>query len=154
MFDGDDKIIAFYANGTYEIVGQEITQRFETEQLRLIERFDSEKVITAVYYDHDKLQYNIKRFRIETTTMNTPFNIIREGENNYLELVTTEQAPVIKLTTGKKSEAKEQVMKVAQFVDVTGQRTIGTRLVDKRNVTMEWVIKEKKKTDDGQGQLF
>jgi topoisomerase IV subunit A len=154
MFDGDDKIIAFYANGTYEIVGQEITQRFETEQLRLIERFDPEKVVTAVYYDHDKLQYNIKRFRIETTTMNTPFNIIREGENNYLELVTTEPNPVIKLTTGKKAEAKEQIMKVAQFIDITGQRTIGTRLVDKKNVTMEWVMKEKKKADDGQGQLF
>ena len=154
MFDGDDFIIAFYKNGTYEITGQELTQRFDTDALLSIERYDPEKIVTAVYYDHDKLQYNIKRFRIESTNLNTPYTIIREGAENYLELVTTDPSPVIKLTTGKKPDTKEQLMKVIQFVDVTGWRTIGTRLVDKKNVKMEWIVKEKKKEDDGQTQLF
>ena len=37
------------------------------KKLLLIEKFDPEKIITAVYLDNEKLQYNVKRFKIETT---------------------------------------------------------------------------------------
>jgi topoisomerase IV subunit A len=153
MFDGDDKILVIYSNGQYEITDQELTQRFETDNIVLIERFDQKKIVTAVYYDNDKLQFNIKRFKIETLTLQTKFTFIKEGAENYLELVTTEAEPVIKLLVGKKSEAKEQIMKVTEFVDVMGWKAIGTKLVDKKQLTMEWVIKEKKE-DDGQTSLF
>jgi len=153
MFDGDDKILTIYKNGSYEITDQELTQRFDTANLLLIERFDPKKIITAVYYDNDKLQFNIKRFKIETLTMHTKFVFIKEGTENYLEMVTSDQEPVIKLLVGKKNEAKEQTMKVNGFVDVMGWKAIGTKLVDKKQVTMEWVMKEKKE-DDLQGELF
>ncbi len=153
MFDGDDKILVIYNNGQYEITDQELTQRFDTDNIVLIERFDQKKIITAVYYDNDKLQYNIKRFKIETLTLQTKFTFIKEGTENYLELVTTEAEPVLKLLIGKKTEAKEQIMKVYEFVDVMGWKAIGTKLVDKKQVVMEWVIKIKA-ADDKQSSLF
>ena len=45
--------------------------------LLLIEKFDPEKIITAVYLDNEKLQYNVKRFKIETTTLNNKFYFIK-----------------------------------------------------------------------------
>ncbi len=153
MFNGDDKILVIYTNGQYEITDQELTQRFDTDNIVLIERFDQKKIVTAVYYDNDKLQFNIKRFKIETLTLQTKFTFIKEGSENYLELVTTEAEPVINLVVGKKSEAKEQIMKVTEFVDVMGWKAIGTKLVDKKQLTMEWAIKDKK-NDDGQTSLF
>jgi len=153
MFEGDDKILVIYNNGQYEITDQEFTQRFEADSVLLIERFDQKKIITAVYYDNDKIQFNIKRFKIETLTLQTKFGFIKEGAENYLELVTTEAEPVIKLLVGKKNEAKEQVLKIHEFVDVMGWKAIGTKLVDKKQVVMEWVVKEKKEAD-GQGSLF
>ncbi|MEO7309633.1 MAG: DNA gyrase/topoisomerase IV subunit A [Chitinophagaceae bacterium] len=153
MFEGDDKILVIYSNGQYEIADQELTQRFDADNVVLIERFDQKKIVTAVYYDHDKSQFNIKRFKIETLTLQTKFSFIKEGAENYLELVTTESEPVIRLLVGKKSEAKEQIMKVTGFVDVMGWKAIGTKLVDKKQLTMEWVVKDKKEVD-GQTSLF
>ncbi|MFX7768529.1 hypothetical protein ABTK15_21210, partial [Acinetobacter baumannii] len=69
----DEKIIIFYNDGTYELTDTEITQRFEADKIALIEQFDPEKIISAVYLDADKNQFNIKRFKIETTTLKTQF---------------------------------------------------------------------------------
>ncbi|HNP55063.1 MAG TPA: DNA gyrase/topoisomerase IV subunit A, partial [Ferruginibacter sp.] len=69
QFDPEDRILAIYSDGCYEIHDQELTQRFDVEKILLIEKYDPEKVISAVYLDHDKLQFNIKRFKIETTTL-------------------------------------------------------------------------------------
>ncbi|MGN6194618.1 MAG: DNA gyrase/topoisomerase IV subunit A, partial [Ginsengibacter sp.] len=78
-FDGDDKILVIYKDGNYEITSQELTQRFDVDSIELIEKFDPEKIITAVYLDNEKLQYNVKRFRIETNTLNSKFLFIKEG---------------------------------------------------------------------------
>ena len=153
MFDGDDKILVIYNNGQYEITDQELTQRFETDNIVLIERFDQKKIVTAVYYDNDKVQFNIKRFKIETLTLQTKFLFIKEGAQNYLELVTTDAEPVIKLVVGKKNEAKEQILKITEFVDVMGWKAIGTKLVDKKQLTMEWISNENAKNDI-QSSLF
>ena len=65
-FEAEDRLVVFYNDGNYEIIDQELTQRFEPEKIMLIEKFDADKIITAVYLDNDKLQYNVKRFKIET----------------------------------------------------------------------------------------
>ena len=81
-FDMDDRIIVFYADGYYEICDQELTQRFDAEKVVLIEKFHPEKIVTAVYLDNDKLQYNIKRFKIETTTLHRVAADSRSGKLN------------------------------------------------------------------------
>src|SRR5208282_1631723 len=88
-FDGEDRILVDYTDGNYEITDQELTQRFEADKILLIEKFVPDKIITAVYLEKDKLQFNIKRFRIETTTLHNKFSFIKEGEGNRLETVTT-----------------------------------------------------------------
>lgn len=153
MFEGDDKILVIYNNGTYEITEQELIQRFEPDNVLLIEKFDPNKIITAIYYDNDKLQYNIKRFKIETSTLQTKFNFIKEGEGNFLEMVTTDAEPSLRLLIGKKTDAKTQIIKVKEFVDIMGWKAAGIRLIDKKNATMEWVVKENKNSE-GQTSLF
>src|SRR5215203_1089214 len=56
-FDADDRVLVLYSDGTYEITDQELTQRFNPEEVMLVEKFDPERIITAVYLDNDKLQY-------------------------------------------------------------------------------------------------
>ncbi|HQD11128.1 MAG TPA: DNA gyrase/topoisomerase IV subunit A, partial [Flavihumibacter sp.] len=85
-FDGSEKLVVFYNDGSYELTDLEMTQRFDPEKILLLEKFDPEKNITAVYLDNDKQQYNIKRFRIETSTLQTRFLFIKEGKGNQLEL--------------------------------------------------------------------
>jgi topoisomerase-4 subunit A len=138
MFEGDDKILVIYSNGTYEITDQELTQRFESDEVLLIERFIPEKIVTAIYYDGDKIQYNIKRFKIETQTLRTRFQFIKEGKDNYLEAVTSDPNPVLILKIGKGAAAETQRIKVAELIDVMGWKAVGNKLVDKKAVEMEW----------------
>src|SRR6476661_2763060 len=106
-FDAADQVLVIYTDGTYEIADQELTQRFNPEDVMLVEKFDPERIITAIYLDKDKLQYNVKRFKIETTPLRTKFLFIKEGKDNILEAVSTEEEPILVVQTGKGSQVRK-----------------------------------------------
>ncbi|MEJ7625903.1 MAG: DNA gyrase/topoisomerase IV subunit A [Ferruginibacter sp.] len=153
MFEAEDRILVVYVDGNYEITDQELTQRFDADKILLIEKYDPEKVITAVYLDNEKLQFNIKRFKIETTTLQTKFYFIKEGKENRLETVSTDNAPVLKVQTGRGASVNKAKFKVDKLVEVMGWKAVGAKLVDfSKSVEMEWEVNEKNKT--GQQELF
>jgi topoisomerase IV subunit A len=121
----------------------------------LIEKFDPEKVITAVYLDNDKYQFTVKRFKIETSTLNNKFVFIKEGEKNKVEAVTTDKQPILVLTTGKGTQVRTQKMKVADFVEVMGWKAVGNKLADyNKAVSMEWEQKARPAENKDQTELF
>ncbi len=151
-FDAEDRILVINNDGTYEITDQELTQRFNPEEVMLVEKFDPERVITAVYFDNDKQQYNVKRFRIETTTMKQKFLFIKEGKGNLLEAVSTEAEPVLIVHSGKGSQVRKAKFKISKLVEVMGWKAVGAKLVDfSKNIMMEWEAKEEAKS---QAELF
>jgi topoisomerase-4 subunit A len=148
----DDKILVVYDDGSYELTDTELTQRFEPERISLIEKFDTEKIITAIYLDNEKLQYNIKRFKIETTSLKTQFTFIKEGKGNRLETITTDDDPILILHTGRGAQAKTQKIVIDGFVEIMGWKAIGNKLVDfNKTVEMEWELKE---SEISQQKLF
>ncbi len=152
MFE-DEKIIVIYNDGSYELTDTEITQRFEPEKIALVEQFNPEKTITAVYLDADKGQYNIKRFKIETTTLKTQFVFIKEGKDNRLEAVTTEQEPILVVQTGKGQQVRKAKFKVAKMVEVMGWKAVGAKLTDfNKSIEMEWETRPP--SDTAQTELF
>jgi topoisomerase-4 subunit A len=152
-FEPEDRILVVYDEGTYEITDQELTQRFDPEKVLLIEKFNPEKTITAVYLDNDKQQYNVKRFKIETTTLRIKFLFIKEGNNNRLEAVTTEEKPVLLLSQGRGAQKREQKIKITDFVDVMGWKAVGNKLVEhNKSVEMEWIPQKDKQ--QSQAELF
>jgi topoisomerase-4 subunit A len=153
MFDAEDRILVIYADGNYEITDQELTQRFDADKILLIEKYDPEKIVTAVYLDNEKLQYNIKRFKIETTTLHSKFFFIKEGKDNRLEAVSTEAAPVLKVKTGRGQAISQAKFKVDKLVEVMGWKAVGAKLADfSKSVEMEWEVKDNKGA--GQQELF
>jgi topoisomerase IV subunit A len=149
----DEKVIVFYHDGTYELTDTEMLQRFEPDKIALIEKFDPEKVISAVYLDTDKQQYNIKRFRIETTTLKTQFSFIKDGEGNRLEAITTEPEPILVVQTGRGQQIRKAKFKVAKMVEVMGWKAVGAKLTDySKTIEMEWETKPKE--DTNQPELF
>lgn len=131
-FEDKDHIIAFYKDGTYELTDFELTNRFEPEDVILIEQFDPEKVVSAIYFDKKSGNFYAKRFMIEAHTLKNRYSVIKEGEGNYLELVTTRQEPTIILKTGKKkSELTEEALVMHENIDITGWKTVGTKIGDK-----------------------
>jgi len=139
-FEADDRILIIYKDGNYEITDLEMTQRFDTENILLIEKFNPEKIITAVYLDNEKKQYNVKRFKVETTTLKNKFFFIKEGEENYVEAVTTDQEPVLAVQQGRGSQVRKAKLKITKIAEITGWKTVGAKLLDyTKSVEMEWV---------------
>lgn len=149
----DEKIIIFYNDGTYELTDTELTQRLDPEKITLIGKFDPEKVISAVYLDNDKMQYNVKRFKIETTTLKSQFSFIKEGEGNRLEAVTTDEEPILVVQTGRGQQVRKAKFKIAKMVEVMGWKAVGAKLTDySKTIEMEW--EQKAKEEGGQKELF
>ncbi len=151
-FEPDDKIIVFYNDGNYEITDQELIQKFDGEKVLLIEKFNPDRIVSAVYLDKKNLQYNVKRFKIETTTLRNKFFFIKEGEGNYVEAVSTDEEPILSVQQGRGTQVRKGKFKIAKVVEIMGWKAVGAKLLDySKSVEMHW---EKKATDQGQPELF
>lgn len=152
-FESEDRILIIFKDGHYEITDQEVTQKFAADNVLLIEKFDPEKIISAIYLDKKNLQFNVKRFKIETTTLKNKFLFIKEGDGNYLEAVSTDQEPILAVQTGRGEQIRKAKFKITKVAEIAGWKTVGTKLLDfSKSVQMEWV---KSKTDpNNQPELF
>lgn len=152
MFEPDDRILVIYQDGNYEVTDQEMTQKIDPDKVIHICKFNPEKIISAVYVDNDKKQYMAKRFKIETSTLKTKFMFIKEGEGNYVEAVTLDEEPILAIQQGRGAQIRKAKLKIAKIAEVTGYRTVGTKMADySKSTEMEWV---KSKTEDNQPELF
>jgi topoisomerase-4 subunit A len=151
QFEAEDRLLVIYRDGNYEITDQELTQRFDPENVLLIQLFNPEQIITAVYLDNDKYQFNVKRFKIETSSLKNKFFFIKEGEGNYVEAVTTDEEPVLSMKSGKGTQVRNAKFKLAKVAEVMGWKAVGAKLADySKSIEMEWI----KETTGPQAELF
>lgn len=143
----NENILVVYNDGYYEIRDTELLQRFDTDKIILIEQYDPEKTISAVYLDSEKGQFNVKRFKIETTTLNSKFAFIKEVEGNRVEAVTTEDEPVLQVQMGRGSSVRSVKFKIANLVEVMGWKAIGAKLMDfSKSIEMDWLKEHPEQT--------
>jgi topoisomerase-4 subunit A len=127
-----------------------VNPKLDAEKV-LLRKFDPEKIVTSVYVDNDKKQFMVKRFKIETTTLKNKFLFIKEGEGNYVEAITTDTEPVLAVQQGRGAQIRKGKMKLEKVAELSGWRTVGTRLLDySKSVEMEWV----KPKGSSQPELF
>ncbi len=129
-FDGDDQIIAITKSGAYKITSYELTNRYEPEKTILVQKYNPKKVVTAVYLDGESKQYFVKRFSIETNTLDKEFGFISEGIGSRLDYASTSDSPEIEMDVvkGKGKEKETEVVSLEEIVDVKGWKALGNRL--------------------------
>ena len=129
-FDGDDQILSITKSGAYKITNYELTNRYEPEKTILVEKWNPKKAISAVYVDGDSKQYFVKRFQIETNTLDKEFGFISEGIGSRLEYVTTSDTPEIEveLIKGKGKDKEIEIINLEDIIDVKGWKALGNRL--------------------------
>ncbi len=129
-FDGDDQILAVTKSGAYKITTYELTNRYEPEKTILVEKFNPKKAVTAVYVDGESKQYFVKRFLIETNTLDKEFGFITEGIGSRLEFVSTADSPEVEVETvkGKGKDKEVEVVNLEDVIDVKGWKALGNRL--------------------------
>ena len=149
----EEKLLVIYQEGSYELTDTELLQRFEPDKILMIEKFNPDKILTAVYLDNDKQQFNIKRFKIETTTLKNKFLFIKDGEGNRLEAVSSDEAPILVVQSGKGAMVRKAKFKVANMVEVMGWKAVGAKLTDfSKTIEMSW--EQQPKDEHPQPELF
>ena len=126
-FLGSDLILAIYKDGNYELTNFDTSNHYEYEQLLLICKFKADKPISIIYFEAKSKQYNVKRFVIETLTLNKKFLCIPEEKGNYILLATNYKIPIIILTTGKGKSLEEQQINLVEYIEVKGWKSIGNK---------------------------
>ena len=160
-FEGDDQLLAIYKDGCYEIKSYELTNKFDPDSIVVLERFDIEKPITAVYYDGHSKNHLVKRFLIETTSSDRKFCFITDARSTKLLLATTLKQPQAELTYKKdgKRQHDQQIIDLDVMVDIKGWKALGNQItphkvkkismIDDQPKTTQFAAK-KKKPDENQ----
>jgi topoisomerase-4 subunit A len=126
-FSGEDKILVLYKRGDYQIYNFDLSNHFEPDVLT-IEKFDSGKVLSVVYFDAEQQFYYVKRFEIEDSEGKL-FRFIGENPDNKLISVTWVRYPRLELEFGGKyADRENEIIEVAEFIGVKSWRAKGKRL--------------------------
>lgn len=131
-FDTGDQILCIYSDGTYEMTDFELTRRFEVKDILYISKFDPETVVNAVYFDGNKEWTMIKRFRIETTTIDQRFSFLSDHKNSRLLFASVKENPRIQYTIKMKTKKLDGEVSIADFIEVKGWKALGNKLSDQK----------------------
>lgn len=150
-FMPEDHVIVFYNDGSYELTSFELTNRYEYNQIKAIEKFDADAVISAVYLDGKSKTYFAKRFSIETSTVGKKFSFISEEKGSRLVLVSTDPSPVFEITYRKKGAKENEVdtVEFEEFIDVKGWKAVGNKLNYPDIKKLEWKVVESADEETG-----
>lgn len=141
-FEGDEKLLAVYRDGSYEMKSYDLINKFSPEQTVLVEKFDAAKPLTAVYYDGHSKHHYVKRFLVETTTQDKRFPFITDARSSKLWMASADKQPQASVTFVREGSRKheQQVFDLDILVDVKGWKALGNRLTKHKVKSVEPVI--------------
>ena len=137
-YQADDKIMTITPDGTFRTMGYDLTAHFSATP-SVIEKFNPEKIITAVYFDGESGHHYIKRFNIELFDKVQGF--IGEHKDSRLITLSLARRPVLRLKLvpgGKKLKTEEDIV-VDEFIAVKGFKARGKRLSIYVVESVEWL---------------
>jgi hypothetical protein len=123
-----------HQNGCYELTSFELTNRYDPEQVLILEKFNDQHIVSAVYVDGaSKLSY-VKRFRIETSSIDKMFSFISDTKGSRLQYVSVQDKPIVELSLQKKRSKEKVDIDLSEAIDVKGWKSIGKRISTHRVV--------------------
>ncbi|MGK0357158.1 MAG: topoisomerase-4 subunit A, partial [Spirosomataceae bacterium] len=129
-FDNGDKVMVVYKTGEYELTNFELTNHYDPRQVMLIIKYREDGIISAFYYDGESQNYYVKRFVIETSTMDKKFLFITDHNRSQLMAASCDDLPRVQLKfkEERRSAIETQEFKVEEMVDVRGWNAKGYKL--------------------------
>ena len=134
-FHSEDRILVVMNNGEFYITTFDLNNHYEPD-IRIIEKYQPEKVWTAALFDADQQNYPyLKRFCMEATARKQ--NFLGENRNSRLILLTDETYPRLEVVFGGHDSVRESlVVEADEFIAVKGFKAKGKRLT---NYTIETI---------------
>ena len=126
-----DKVLVIYKTGEYELTNFELTNHYDPRQVHTIAKFDEKRAVSCIYYDGDQKNYHIKRFLIETSTLDKKFLFITDHNRSEILMVSYDKKPRIEVKFKKlrKSDPETLLFKVEEMIEIKGWKALGNKLV-------------------------
>jgi topoisomerase-4 subunit A len=126
-FQNDESILVILNNGDFYTTNFDLSNHYE-DNIRVLEKFDTNKVWTAILYDADQkdIPY-IKRFCIDASPRKQ--NYLGENKHSRLILLTDEAYPRLEVVFGGLDEFREPlVIEADEFTPIRSFKAHGRRL--------------------------
>lgn len=126
-FRPNDRLLIINQAGKLKTIIPELSTHFD-EDMIILEKWNPNKPISAIYYDGEKDRYYVKRFLVENENKEEIF--ISEHDKSQLEIVSTDWKPMAEVIFAKvKGEQKEPIqVNLEEFIAVKGIKALGNQL--------------------------
>lgn len=129
-FDAKDSILVVYKDGQYELTSFDLTNRYEPNDVAVLMKFDPDVVLSAVYYEANQKAWYVKRFKVETTSLDKKFSFVGDAKGSKNLAVTADSHPRIEIIHQVKDRGplEKMVLEPEGFIDIRGWKAMGNKL--------------------------
>jgi topoisomerase-4 subunit A len=131
-FDTGDRLLLLYKEGAYEIMEIDQNRRFNPEEVIFIGKYAPDLTISAVHFDGHKGWTMVKRFHIETSTLDQRFSFLTDHKDSRLLFASTKPNPRIQYSVRVRNKKIPGELSIAEFIDVKGWKALGNKLSDQK----------------------
>lgn len=100
-FNTGDQILVAYKDGNVELTNFELTNKYEMDDILFVEKFNPERIYSAVYYDGNSKEFYVKRFKVELKTEKLKSPIVTEHNNSKLHVFSSRKEVFVKFNVIK-----------------------------------------------------
>ena len=142
-FMSEDQIAVFYKDGSYETTTFELTNHYDFNNVMGIYKLEADTSFNAIHYDGETKTYFVKRFIIETNTLNKKFSFVTEARSSKLVFVSKGIETDVEVTykEGRKHEKKK--LDLMNLIDIKGWKAIGNKLPIQQVISVDLIQQEK-----------
>jgi topoisomerase IV subunit A len=152
-FDTGSKLLSIYKDGHYEINELDLNKKYDVNNILEIGNLTNDSIINAVYYEGEKGWTMVKRFKIETSTMDQKFLFITETAGTKLYFASMDLSPLITFTYKVGATKEEREVALADFIDIKGWKALGNKLHDGKLLKVEQITNESATVDETENDI-
>jgi topoisomerase-4 subunit A len=133
-FHGEEQILVISKEGYFRTTNFDLSNHFE-DSILIIEKFDSSKVYSVIYFDGEQQFYYAKRFQIESSEKEQSF--IGDHPDSKFISISEVKYPRFEISFGGENKTKDpEIVEVAEFIGIKSYKARGKRLTkfDVKNI--------------------
>jgi topoisomerase-4 subunit A len=146
-FNTGDQVVAFYKDGSYEATTFELTNHYDFEKILGIYKLETDAAFNAIHYDGESKTYYLKRFIIETNSINKRFSIVTDASSSKLVFISKGIQADVEVTYKDGRKHVQKKFDLINLIDIKGWKAIGNKF-PVQNVIKAELIKSEAPTID------
>ena len=129
-FQNEDKILVVLKSGEYYLTNFDLTNRYAMNEVVAVDKLYPTTTVSTVHYSDAKKCNYVKRFQIETLSIDTKNIFILDENNAKLVFATLFSNPTVEYTMdlGKGKVSEPETVSLTEFIEVKGWKAIGNKL--------------------------